>query len=73
MAGEMYAIHFEGGTTAVVNCPAGDLHLDAHDAAEVPGVLRDGAMHAASCGPGHEVDEVVSRSMTVIPTPWEDG
>ena len=69
---EFYAIHFEGGTTAVANCPAGDFHADAHDAAEVPGVLRDGAMHAASSGPGHEVDELVTRAMRVVPAPWED-
>jgi hypothetical protein len=68
----IYAIHMEGGTTAVANCPAGDFHADAHDAAEVPGVLRDGALHAATWGPGHEVDEVVSRSMRVVPSAWAD-
>jgi hypothetical protein len=66
----VYAIHFTGGTTAVASCPAGDFHADAHDAAEVPGVLRDGAMHAASTG--HEVIEMVTRSMHIVTEAWED-
>lgn len=66
---ELYAIRFEGRVTAHVQCPEGDFHADANDASEVPGVLRDGALHAASTG--HEVDELVTRSMHIVTTTWD--
>ena len=64
---EMHAVHIDGTTSGTVLCASGDFHADAHDAAGVATMLADAAMHAAACGPGHEVSEHVSKDMTVWP------
>jgi len=64
---ELHPINITGTEVGTARCDAGDWKEDAADAAGVQPMLWHAAMHAAATG--HDVHEVVQRSITVHPAP----